>query len=153
MRAVNPASGEAIGAEFARSARADLEAMADTAFDAIDFMADADGACLAGFLEDYAARLESDRDGIARIAHEETALPLAPRLSEVEFNRMCLQLREAARSLRDESWREVARDDANRLRSFRSAARSCASDLRTSLWRSTRSRVATSARRSRRAIR
>ncbi|MEY3027809.1 MAG: hypothetical protein RLZZ238_2706 [Planctomycetota bacterium] len=117
MRAVNPASGEAIGAEFARSARADLEAMADTAFDAIDFMADADGACLAGFLEDYAARLESDRDGIARIAHEETALPLAPRLSEVEFNRMCLQLREAARSLRDESWREVARDDANRLRS------------------------------------
>ena len=117
MRAANPATGEAIGAEFARSSRAELEALADTAFDAIDFLADAPGERIAGFLEDYAVRLEGDRAGIAQIAHEETALPLAPRLSEVEFNRMCLQMREAARCLRDESWREVARDEKNSLRS------------------------------------
>ncbi len=125
MRAVNPASGEALGhsfdmkfeMEFARSSRADLEAMADTAFDAIDFLADAPGAQIAGFLEDYAVRLEGDRAGIAQIAHEETALPLAPRLSEVEFNRTTFQLREAARVLRDESWREIARDEKNNLRS------------------------------------
>ena len=60
MRAVRPETGEPFGAEFARSTRADLEAMADTAFDAIDFLADAPGALLAGFLEDYAARLEAE---------------------------------------------------------------------------------------------
>ena len=102
MRAVNPSTGEAFGVEFARASRAELEAMADTAFDAIDALADAPGAVLAGFLEDYAARLEGDREGIARLAHEETALPFAPRLSEVEFNRTSFQLREAARCLRDE---------------------------------------------------
>jgi len=117
MRAVNPATGEAIGAHFARSSRAELEAVADTAFDAIDALADAPGAVVAGFLEDYAARLEGDREGIARLAHDETALPFAPRLSEVEFNRMTFQLREAARCLRDESWREVAVDGTHKLRS------------------------------------
>ncbi|MEY3144069.1 MAG: hypothetical protein RLY21_2562 [Planctomycetota bacterium] len=117
MRAVNPASGEALGAEFARSSRADLEAMADTAFDAIDALADAPGALLADFLDDYALRLENDRAGIAQLAHEETALPYAPRLSEVEFNRMTFQLREAARCLRDESWRTVAVDEKHGLRS------------------------------------
>ena len=117
MRAVNPATGEAFGPRFARASRAELEAMADTAFDAVDFLADAPGALLAGFLEDYAARLEGDREGIARIAHEETALPYAPRLSEVEFNRTVTQMRAAAACLRDESWREVARDEANKLRS------------------------------------
>ena len=116
MRAVNPATGDAIGADFAQSSRAELEALADTAFDAVDFMADAPGAQIAGFLEDYAVRIEGDREAIARIAHEESALPFAPRLSEVEFNRMCLQLREAARALRDESWREVAVDARNSLR-------------------------------------
>ena len=116
MRAVHPATGEAIGAEFARSSRADLEAMADTAFDAIDALADAPGAVLADFLEDYAARLENDREGLARTAHEETALPFAPRLSEVEFNRTTFQLREAAGALRDESWRAVAADAKHGLR-------------------------------------
>ena len=117
MRAVNPASGEVFGTEFARASRVELDAMADTAFDAIDALADAPGAVLAGFLEDYAARLESDREGIARLAHDETALPFAPRLSEVEFNRTSFQLREAARCLRDESWREVAVDETYRLKS------------------------------------
>ena len=119
MRSFNPATGEPIGAEFSRSTRAELEAMADAAFDAIDFLADAPGAQIAGFLEDYAARLESDREGLARLAHEETALPYAPRLSEVEFNRTTFQLREAARVLRDERWREVASDESNKLRSTR----------------------------------
>ena len=117
MRSVNPSTGDAIGADFPRSSRADLEALADTAFDAIDALADAPGAKIAGFLEDYAARLDSDRAGIAALAHEETALPLSPRLSEVEFNRMTFQLRAAAECLRDESWREVARDEKNGLRS------------------------------------
>lgn len=119
MRSLNPATGEAIGVEFASTTRTGLEALADAAFDAIDFLADAPGAQIAGFLDDYAARLESDREGLARLAHEETALPYAPRLSEVEFNRTTFQLREAARALRDESWREVASDAKNNLRSMR----------------------------------
>lgn len=116
MRAVNPATGEAFGGEFARLSRPELEAMADTALDAVDFLADAPGAQIAGFLEDYAARLEADREGLAGIAHAETALPLAPRLAEVEFNRTTFQLRSAAGALRDESWREIALDAKNSLR-------------------------------------
>lgn len=119
MRSVNPTTGEAIGVEFPRSKRADLEALADAAFDAIDVLADAPGEQLASFLEDYATRLTADREGIARMAHEETALPFAPRLSEIEFHRMTLQLREAARVLRDESWREVARDAQHTLYAMR----------------------------------
>ncbi|MCE2882141.1 MAG: aldehyde dehydrogenase family protein [Planctomycetaceae bacterium] len=116
MKAINPATGEAFGAEFARSSRAELEAMAEAALGAVEWLADARGEVVAGFLDDCVARLDGDRAGIAQVAHEETALPLSPRLSEVEFNRMCLQMREAAKCLRDESWREVARDAANNLR-------------------------------------
>lgn len=117
MRSVNPATGEAFGESHARASRAELEALAARAGEAVDALADLPGPRLAAFVEDYARRLEGDREGLARLAHEETALPFAPRLSEVEFNRMCGQLRDAARLLADESWREVARDDANRLRS------------------------------------
>ncbi|MFM1823290.1 MAG: hypothetical protein RI967_1556, partial [Planctomycetota bacterium] len=117
MRSVNPATGEAFGETFPRATRATLEALAVRASEAVDALADLSGATLADFVEDYACRLEGDREGLARLAHEETALPFAPRLSEVEFNRMCGQLRDAARLLRDESWREIARDEANRLRS------------------------------------
>ncbi len=117
MRAVNPATGECVGAEFALSSRHDLLALADAAYDAVDFLADASGAQLAGFLEDFAARLDRDRDAIAALAHEETALPLSPRLNDVEFSRMTGQLRMAANCLADESWREVARDDGRSLSS------------------------------------
>ena len=117
MRAVNPSNGEAIGAEFARSRREELHALADAAFDAIDFLADASGAQLAGFLEDFATRLDQDREAIAQCAHEETALPISPRLVDVECSRMTGQLRMAAACLHDESWREVARDDGRSLRS------------------------------------
>jgi alpha-ketoglutaric semialdehyde dehydrogenase len=117
MRSVNPATGDAFGDDHPRSGREALLALAARAGEAVDALADADGARLADFVEDYASRLEGDREAIARLAHEETALPFAPRLSEVEFARMCGQLRDAARCLRDESWREIACDDANRLRS------------------------------------
>ena len=116
MRAINPANGKSFGPEFFCSTRAQLEAMGESAIDAVDFLADAPGAQIAGFLDDYAVRLEGDRAQLSVLAHEETALALVPRLSEVEFNRMTFQLREAANCLRDESWREIARDEKNNMR-------------------------------------
>ncbi len=116
MRSVNPTTGAAIGADFPRATRAELEALGDAAFDAVDFLADAPNAQIAGFLEDYAARIEADREGLAQLAHEETALPYAPRLSQVELNRTLFQLREAARVVQNDAWRLVARDDQSSLR-------------------------------------
>ena len=117
MRAINPATGESFGDEFARSTRDELAQMAEAALEVVDVLADAPSAQLAGFIDDFAMRLESDRDEIAAIAHAETALPLTPRLREIEFNRTTGQLRMAANGLRDESWREVAVDANNNLRS------------------------------------
>ena len=61
MRAINPANGKSFGPEFFCSTRAQLEAMGESAIDAVDFLADAPGAQIAGFLDDYAVRLEGDR--------------------------------------------------------------------------------------------
>ncbi len=117
LQSVNPASGVAFGHAFKTSTRAELEAMARAAHATVECMADAPGAQLAGFLEEYARLLDADRSALAQLAHEETALPLTPRLSEVEFNRMLSQLRSGARALIDESWRTIAIDAPNQLRS------------------------------------
>ena len=86
MRAMRPSTGEAFGAEFPRATRADLEAMADTAFDAVDFLADAPGERIAGFLEDYARRLEGDRAEIARLEwYREGRVPLHTLRADIDF--------------------------------------------------------------------
>jgi NADP-dependent aldehyde dehydrogenase len=56
------------------------------------------------FLELYAALLESQTEALVAMAHAETALPVRPRLAEVELPRTTGQLREAARAARGGSW-------------------------------------------------
>jgi len=59
---------------------------------------------IAQFLELYAAGIEVERDSLIAIAHAETALPVKPRLADVELPRTVNQLREAARSVLSGSW-------------------------------------------------
>jgi alpha-ketoglutaric semialdehyde dehydrogenase len=61
---------------------------------------------VAQFLDALAAGLEEDADALAAVAADETALPLRPRLRDIELTRTVGQLRQAATVTRDRSWIE-----------------------------------------------
>ena len=50
---------------------------------------------IAAFLEAFAARIEARKDEIVRVANQESALPISPRLADNELPRTTSQLREA----------------------------------------------------------
>jgi len=74
---------------------------------------------IAAFLENYAAGLDASAQQLAEAAHEETALPIAPRLKDVELPRTSDQLRQAARAAREGSWRQPIIDAQRNIRSCR----------------------------------
>src|SRR5207302_4903317 len=71
---------------------------------------------IANFLDRYAANIDAQADAIIAAAHQETRLPVSPRLS-AELPRTTNQLRQAAAAARDRSWRLATIDSANNLRS------------------------------------
>jgi 2,5-dioxopentanoate dehydrogenase len=75
------------------------------------------GARVADFLERYAALIESAADSLVAAAHEETALPISPRLKDVELPRTTNQLRQAAATARDGSWVRATIDTKMGIRS------------------------------------
>ena len=82
--------------------------------------ANADPDRIGRFLEIFADRLDAKRAEIARVAHEETGLPLETRLAQIEFGRMLGQLRTAASAARDvslNSWRTPLIDTDSGIRS------------------------------------
>ena len=87
FHAWNPTTGEAIERSFPISTWADLDLMAAAATDA----ARTDAACepgrIARCLRLMVDRLDSRREAIAQAAHEETGLPLDPRLRQIEFEK------------------------------------------------------------------
>ena len=59
---------------------------------------------IATFLERYASGIETAAEQLVAMAHAETALPVKPRLAEVELPRTTGQLRDAAARRRSGSW-------------------------------------------------
>ena len=115
----NPATGRPILGEYPISGRRDLEALLTAATGAAPLLAEASPETIARFLEGYAARIESHAVALSGLAHEETALPVRPRLFEVELPRTLKQLREGARIARSRNWREPVIDTAANLRTQR----------------------------------
>ena len=72
---------------------------------------------IASFLEDFAKRIEARKEDLVAIAHEETALPKAPRLADVELPRTTGQLRTAAAAAREGTWSCPTIDSKNNIRS------------------------------------
>jgi NADP-dependent aldehyde dehydrogenase len=105
FEAVNPSTGETIGDPYPVSSRADVDAALSAAAEAAEELLDADGEDLARFLEDFADRIEHRAEKITALAARETALPLSPRLADVELPRTTDQMRQAARAARDSSWK------------------------------------------------
>ena len=157
FHAWNPSTGEPIERSFPISNRDDLDAMAAASVDAAAAMATAEPGRIARFLRGMAERIDARRAEIAGVAHEETGLPLEPRLAQVEFDRMLGQLRQAADAAEDvsgSSWRRPLVDSEANIRSDRGSVAPSSASVRTTFPSpSTGSRAATSPRRSPPAIR
>lgn len=106
----NPATGEKLGREFPVSRWSDCDHALTAALAAAHELEHAAPEKIAAFLEAYAAELESNADAIVQAAHEETALPIAPRLKDVELPRTIDQLRQAAAAARQGTWRRAVID-------------------------------------------
>ena len=116
FRAVDPTTGEAIGPEFPRSSPADVErAVAAAAVAAVE-LASVDPRQIAGFLDDYAARIAADAPALAAIAASETGLAAEARFLRVELPRTTGQLRQAAEAVRTASFVQPTIDTKAGLR-------------------------------------
>ncbi len=117
FNATNPATGTALPETYPTSTWADIDEALTAATEAFCVLRKAPSAWIADFLRRYAALIEENGDTICAKAAEETGLPYAPRLREVELPRTCGQLRQAADAAESGAWREPVIDTANNIRS------------------------------------
>lgn len=104
FQAVNPATRETLDPEFPVSPWGEVEQAIATADACFQQVRDWPGERFAAFLEKYADEIEAHTDAIVASANRETALPLEPRLKNVELPRTTGQLRQAAAAAREGSW-------------------------------------------------
>ncbi|WP_299592852.1 aldehyde dehydrogenase (NADP(+)) [uncultured Microbulbifer sp.] len=115
----NPSTTEAIDRTYPKSSWRDCEAALDAATNAATTLRTASAEDRARFLEYYADAIEASADELCALAHEETGLPLTPRLLDVELPRTTGQLRAAAKAAREGSWAQATLDTAANIRSVR----------------------------------
>ncbi len=116
FQAENPATREKLADEYPISSWADCEAALTAAASAAKVLRQASGSQLAEFLEVFAAGIESRAAELVEMAHTESALPVSPRLKDVELPRTTGQLRQAAKAARDGSWRHAILDTGAGIR-------------------------------------
>jgi NADP-dependent aldehyde dehydrogenase len=114
----NPATGEALPAEYPVSTWADCDAALSAAAEAAVVLRGVAPERIAKFLNRYADRLEARSAELVEIAHLETALPKSPRLAEGELPRTTNQLRQAARAAAEGSWALPTIDTKQNIRSY-----------------------------------
>lgn len=117
FNAFNPATGEALAAIYPVSPWRDLDEMLRAGSEAAGILARTPPEAIAGFLDDYANRIQACADELVRVAHIETALAEAPRLRDVELPRTINQLRQAAAAAREGSWSMPTIDTKLNIRS------------------------------------
>jgi NADP-dependent aldehyde dehydrogenase len=117
FRAENPATKEQLPEEYPINTWEDCEAALESATGAFRKLRALPADIVPRFLETYAAAIEAQADDLAAIAHTETALPISPRLKDVELVRTTDQLRQAAAAAREGSWALPTIDTKFQLRS------------------------------------
>jgi len=117
FHAVNPATREPLPDAFPVSPWDEVERFIRAAHAASLEMAGWPGDRFAAFLDAYASAIESRAEQLVETAHFETALPVSPRLKDVELPRTTGQLRQAASAARDGSWAAPTIDTAANIRS------------------------------------
>ena len=118
FNASNPATCEIVPDDYPVSSWEDCDAALTAASTAAGIMATLPGSQIADFLEKYAELLEQQADEIVALANLETALPVSPRLADIELPRTTGQLRSGAEAARDGSWTMATIDTAAGIRSM-----------------------------------
>jgi alpha-ketoglutaric semialdehyde dehydrogenase len=118
FQAVNPVTEQPMPQTFPVSPWSEIDAVIGHAARASSEMRGWPGSRFAEFLEVYATEIESRAELLVETAHAETGLPKSPRLKDGELPRTTNQLRQAAASARDESWRVPTIDTATNIRSM-----------------------------------
>ncbi len=119
FQATNPSTKSLLPEPFPVSPWSEVEQALQAADAAFAVVRQWPGERFARFLETYANAIESRADAIVARAHQETALPLEPRLRNVELPRTTGQLRQAAAAAREGSWREATIDTQAGIRAMR----------------------------------
>ncbi len=104
FQAVNPTTGEPLPETYPISDWVDCDEALEAAEDAAEQLRRLPAELRARFLEVYADLIDENAAAIVELAHRETALPVRPRLLEVELPRTTNQLRQAASATREGSW-------------------------------------------------
>src|SRR5262245_56419935 len=94
FRSENPATKEPLD-EYPISTSDDCDQALSTAAEAAEQMRQLPAEKFAAFLDAFADRIEARKDDIVRLANQETALPISPRLADNELPRTTGQLRQA----------------------------------------------------------
>jgi NADP-dependent aldehyde dehydrogenase len=111
----NPALGAPLPEKYPLSSRAEVLKMLEAGSEAAEALRTTSGGQIAGFLEGFAAGIEKCAGQLVEIAHTETGLAKSPRLKDVELPRTTDQLRQAARIVREGSWRQPVRDETRKI--------------------------------------
>ncbi|WP_227718205.1 aldehyde dehydrogenase (NADP(+)) [Microbulbifer sp. Q7] len=114
----NPTTATGIDRWYPISSWRDCDAALDAATTAAEALRTSPAEARARFLEYFADAIEASAEEICSLAHEETGLPLSPRLLDVELPRTTGQLRAAATAARASSWARATIDTANNIRSM-----------------------------------
>ncbi len=117
FQSFNPAAGELLPERFPVSTWSDCEKILDAASRASDQLRQLPAEKMAAFLEAYANLLDANAEALVTMAAAETALPVKPRLADVELPRTTSQLRQAASAARNRSWANAVIDTKLGLRS------------------------------------
>jgi alpha-ketoglutaric semialdehyde dehydrogenase len=116
FQAFDPVAGRPLDAVWPVSTWADCEEALDAAVAAAAALGRLPAEQIAAFLERFAERLEARAEELVAAAHAETGLAVKPRLAEVELPRTLDQLRQAAASAREQSWRMAMLDTEKNIR-------------------------------------
>jgi NADP-dependent aldehyde dehydrogenase len=114
---INPSTGAPLSESFPVSDWSDCDAILTAAASAFSELRNRTPDEIALFLETYASLIEADKEALVEIAHQETGLPKAPRLGDVELPRTVGQLRQAAAAARQQSWSMPTIDTKANIRS------------------------------------
>ncbi|MBI1348220.1 aldehyde dehydrogenase family protein [bacterium] len=117
FHAINPSTGEALPECYPLSPLAEIELCLEHAAAAASIVRTWPGERFARFLDAFAAKIEHHAEALVAMAHQETGLPVSPRLKDAELPRTVNQLRQAATAARDGSWSQPTIDTAVNIRS------------------------------------
>ena len=118
FQAINPTTTEPIPEQYPVSPWSEVEVAIHAASRAAEAVRGWSGVRFAEFLEAYADLIDQRAVELGAIAHQETGLPVQPRLKDAELPRTTNQIRQASKSAREGSWVEATIDTATNIRSM-----------------------------------